>query len=101
MGPACPVISFFVLVFFVLFLNGCFVVFRQPDYFKTILINPESSEENKTYEDFIWNMGTRSTHNMSYDLRGDPCIIRPNHYLWNNPSHFTYYYDRPFCDELI
>jgi hypothetical protein len=24
---------------------------------------------------------TRNTRNMSYDLRGDPCVIRPNHSL--------------------
>lgn len=30
---------------------------------------------------------TRYTRNQSYDLRGDPCIIRPNFSMpWNNPG---------------
>ena len=28
----------------------------------------------------------RYTKNMSYDLRGDPIIIPPNEYIWNNPE---------------
>lgn len=48
----------------------------------------------------FYGLPTRSTRNMSYDLRGDPCIIRPGHFLWNNASAFDYYLDRPFCDEI-
>ena len=28
----------------------------------------------------------RSTRNMSYDIRGDPIIINPEQYVWNNPE---------------
>lgn len=37
----------------------------------------------------IWNNPTRSTRNMSYDLRGDPLIIPYRYMLWNN-SDFYY-----------
>jgi hypothetical protein len=32
----------------------------------------------KVYEKFFIGISTRNTRNMSYDLRGDPCVIRPN-----------------------
>lgn len=34
-----------------------------------------------------WNT-TRNTRNMSYDLRGDPLIIQPQQFVWNNSNLF-------------
>ena len=34
----------------------------------------------------FWNIPTRSTRNQSYDLRGDPYIIPPAYYPWNNST---------------
>lgn len=46
----------------------------------------------------------RFTRGMSYDLRGDPCIIRPNWMPWNMSSwaHLPALYNPhlPYCDEL-
>lgn len=33
-----------------------------------------------------WKPKIRYTKNMSYDLRGDPLIIPPREYVWNNPE---------------
>jgi hypothetical protein len=33
-----------------------------------------------------WKPKLRYTKNMSYDLRGDPLIIPPREYIWNNPE---------------
>ena len=32
-----------------------------------------------------------NTTNMSYDLRGDPLIIPPEEYTWNNPGSYPIY----------
>jgi hypothetical protein len=35
-----------------------------------------------------WN-SRRTTRNMSYDLRGDPLIIQPRQFIWNNSNLTT------------
>jgi len=32
-----------------------------------------------------WNT-KRTTRNMSYDLRGDPLVIQPQQFIWNNSN---------------
>ena len=48
--------------------------------------------------------GLRFTRNMSYDLRGDPCIIRPAQFAWNNSSWAPMVAFNnpgvPYCDQL-
>ncbi len=44
----------------------------------------------------------RSTRNMSYDIRGDPIIIQPEQYVWNNPGvlpkfNRDMYYNNRLC----
>ncbi len=35
-----------------------------------------------------WNTSLGNTTNMSYDLRGDPLVIPPTEFVWNNSSTF-------------
>ncbi len=36
------------------------------------------------YTNLPWWNSRGSTRNMSYDLRGDPLIIPPRQFIWNN-----------------
>lgn len=46
-------------------------------------------------EFFFLPIATRSTRNMSYDLRGDPFRINKRNYIWNNSSY------NPINNQLI
>ena len=48
-------------------------------------------------KEHFWNVPIRSTRNMSYDLRGDPCIIKRVQFPFNNSDINDYNYNLPYC----
>ena len=53
--------------------------------FSLILYLIVSSSDKENFISDLFNIGTRSTRNMSYDLRCEPRIIKKN-YDWLNSS---------------
>ena len=74
---------------FIIILLFLIVLYINIDVFESFGIH------NLQYFDhtnFLFNntrLGT--TNNMSYDLRGDPIIIPPEQYIWNNPETYPIY----------
>ena len=60
-----------------------------------VLILQMNDSHLDEYENFwVFNQPTRFTRNQSYDLRGDPVRIVPQHFMWNNSPiapHSVYY----------
>ncbi len=64
--------------------------YRHPKYYPYLNSNPNTNTIIPifyTHTNYPWNnmqIGTR--RRMSWDLRGDPYIVYPRYYPWNNPE---------------
>ena len=75
------------IIIAILFLLALFINVQVFEYFS---ISKYLQYDDHT--DFLFN-NTKlgNTNNMSYDLRGDPIIITPEEYAWNNSGSYPIY----------
>lgn len=49
------------------------------------------------FKEHFYDIPIRSTRNMSYDIRGDPCVIKRVEFPFNNSDINDYNYSLPPC----